>query len=198
MENKYLAYYFIDNINSETKLLIKKFKKITLIYLNNGTSNKIENLYSIKEFCRKNKINLYVSDDFKLAIKIRANGLYLTENNKTMNHRINQKKDFINIGVAHNQLEFFKKKQQKIDKIFLSPIFKTKKYSKNKILETLKFRIISMRWKTNVIPLGGINQLNLKRIKTLNVESFGFKSWRNNTFAFLLSLPAISLLYFFR
>lgn len=92
MENKYLAYYFIDNINSETKLLIKKFKKISLIYLNNGTSNKIENLYNIKEFCRKNKINLYVGDDFKLAIKIRANGLYLTENNKTMNHRINQKK----------------------------------------------------------------------------------------------------------
>ena len=177
MENKYLAYYFIDNINSETKLLIKKFKKISIIYLNNGTSNKIEDLYSIKEFCRKNKINLYVCDDFKLAIKIRANGLYLTENNKTMNHRINQKKDFINIGVAHNQLEFFKKKQQKVDKIFLSPIFKTKKYSKNKILETLKFRIMSMRWKTSVIPLGGINQLNLKRIKMLNVEGFGFKSW---------------------
>ena len=28
MENRYLAYYFIDNINSKTKLLIKKFKKI--------------------------------------------------------------------------------------------------------------------------------------------------------------------------
>ena len=177
MENKYLAYYFVDNINSETKLLIKKFKKISLIYLNSGINNKIENLYSIKEFCRKNKIDLYVCDDFKLAIKIKANGLYLTKNNKTMNHCVNQKKGFINIGVAHNQLEFFKKKQQKVDKIFLSPIFKTKKYSKNKILETLKFRIISMRWKTNVIPLGGINQLNLKRIKMLNVEGFGFKSW---------------------
>ena len=87
------------------------------------------------------------------------------------------KKGFISIGVAHNQLEFFKKKQQRVNKIFLSPIFQTKKYSKNKILETLKFRTISRRWETNAIPLGGINHLNLRRIKTLNVESFGFKSW---------------------
>ena len=177
MKNRYLAYYFIDNINSETKLLIKKFKRISFIYLNSKTNNKIENLYKIKEFSKKNKIDLYIGNDFRLAIKIRAKGLYLTENNKTMNHCMNQKKDFISIGIAHNQLEFFKKKQQRVNKIFLSPIFQTKKYSKNKILETLKFRTISRRWETNAIPLGGINQLNLKRIKTLNVESFGFKSW---------------------
>ena len=81
MENKYLAYYFIDNINSGTKLLIKKFKKISLIYLNSETNNKIENLYSIKEFCRKNKIDLYVCDDFKLAIKIK---LLLKSNKKIL------------------------------------------------------------------------------------------------------------------
>ena len=46
MENKYLAYYFVDNINSETKLLIKKFKKISLIYLNSETNNKIEKVYT--------------------------------------------------------------------------------------------------------------------------------------------------------
>ena len=92
MENRYLAYYFIDNINSKTKLLIKKFKKISFIYLNSKTNNKIENLYKIKEFSKKNKIDLYIGNDFRLAIKIRAKGLYLTENNKTMNHCTNQKK----------------------------------------------------------------------------------------------------------
>lgn len=45
----------------------------------------------------------------------------------------------------------------------LSPLFYNEKYSKNRILNTSKFNLMSLNWKIDLCALGGINIKNLKK-----------------------------------
>ena len=59
--------------------------------------------------------------------------------------------------------------------IFLSPIFKNNKSKKN--LGIVKFSIIKLNSKTNLIALGGINDGNFKKLKPLELNGFACISW---------------------
>ena len=173
------AYYFIDQINKSTISTIFKFRNISLIYMsqNNSFSN-IQDLMKIKEFSNKNNLKFYVTDNIQLAIKVKANGIYLTKNYNRMLHNYNYKKNFLILGSVHNQLEYYRKSIQNCKKIFLSPIFFNKKYSINKILGVIKFKIISKDWKNEAIPLSGINQRNIKQAILANKKQIAFRSWK--------------------
>ena len=173
------AYYFINEINESTISIISEFKNISLIYLNkNNTLLNLPDLTNIKRFCNKNNIKFYVTDNIRLAIKIGANGIYLSKDYNRMLHNFNYKKEFTILGSVHNQLEYYKKISQKCKKIFLSPIFYNKKYSLNKILGTIKFRLISRDWKYKAIPLSGINRNNINKVYLANKGELAFKSWK--------------------
>ena len=173
------AYYFINKISEITISIISEFKNIYLIYLNNNnTLLNLLDLTNIKKFCNKNNIKFYVTDNIRLAIKIGANGIYLTKDYNRMLHNFNYKKEFTILGSVHNQLEYFKKNNQKCEKFFLSPIFYNKKYSINRILGVLKFKLISKDWKNDVIPLAGINHKNVKRSALVNGKYIAFGSWK--------------------
>ena len=78
------------------------------------------------------------------------------------------KKKFCLIGSAHNLKEIKTKEIQKVDKIFLSSIFK-----KNKnYLGINKFKLISNLTKKKVVALGGISEENLNKLKLLNNSEF--------------------------
>ena len=174
-----IAYYFIDQINERTISTISKFKNISLIYLNqNDSFLNLQDLINIKKFCNKNRIKFYISDNIRLAIKVRANGIYLTKNYTKMSHNFTYKKGFTILGSVHNQLEYYKKITQGCEKIFLSPIFYNKKYSINKTLGIIKFRLISREWKKQAVPLSGINQSNIKKIYLVNKKELAFKTWK--------------------
>ena len=68
------------------------------------------------------------------------------------------------------------KEKQKCKTIFLSPIFYNEKYSKNKILNIIKFNLITLNWKNNIGALGGIKFKNLKLINLTRSKSIGVKS----------------------
>jgi thiamine monophosphate synthase len=91
----------------------------------------------------------------------------------------NLKRNIEIIGTAHNQLEYNVKKEQGCSKIFLSPLFKTKKYSPNKILGINKFNLISKNWKMKILALGGIDSKKIKLLKNLKVSGFGGISFFN-------------------
>jgi thiamine-phosphate pyrophosphorylase len=173
------AFYFIDQINKSTISTIFKFRNISLIYMsqNNSFSN-IQDLIKIKEFSNKNNLKFYVTDNIRLAIKVKANGIYLTKNYNRMLHNYNYKKNFLILGSVHNQLEYYRKSIQNCKKFFLSPIFFNKKYSINKILGVIKFKIISKDWKNKAIPLSGINQRNIKQAILANKKQIAFRSWK--------------------
>jgi hypothetical protein len=58
-------------------------------------------------------------------------------------------------------------------------LFRTKKYSNNKILGIIKFNLISKNWDTKMLALGGLNSQNIKLLRSAKVLGFGGISFFN-------------------
>jgi thiamine monophosphate synthase len=173
---KELAYYYFPkefNIDNLKKLI--KYKNISVIF---GFKNHSQKEFSETiEFCKKRKISFYLINDFKMAIKYGAKGVFLTSDFKRQIFRGVTLKNMDIIGSAHNQLEYFIKNRQMCSKLTLSPIFKNIKYSCNKILKVVRFNLICYGWKIKLIALGGINYKNLKKINMTKVKGIGFREF---------------------
>ena len=87
------------------------------------------------------------------------------------------KNGFEIIGTAHNQIEFYIKKNQGCNIIFLSPIFKTQKYSDNKILGINRFKLMSKYWKIPILAWGGIKEKNYNNLGNLKIYGVGTASY---------------------
>ena len=92
-----------------------------------------------------------------------------------LNNIYKGQKNFEIIGSAHNIKEIINKEIQGCTKIFLCPLFKTKK---NKhFLGVKKFNLIKLNSNKDVISLGGINEKNVKRLKICSVKGLAGISW---------------------
>ena len=172
-------YFFIDTLDEIIRKNIKNFKKLSFIYKSNSINDiNHANIKTIKNFCKKNKIPFFISDNFKLAKKYEADGIFLSSSYKKIGNII-LKKNFKIIGSAHNQLEYFIKKRQSCKTIMLSPIFYNKKYSVNKILNPIKFNLMSLDWKIDLCALGGLSKENIGKIKMTKAQTVGIKSLVN-------------------
>jgi len=146
-------YYFIEKFDK--KILENQSIETAIIYRNYSKNiNKIE-ILKIKKFCNKKKLKLFLSNNFKLALRLNLHGIYIPSFNKSFNHlNFKFKKSFIILGSAHNLREIRIKELQKVDAIFLSSLFK-----KNRnYLGLLKFINLSTLTKKNIIALGGISK----------------------------------------
>jgi len=152
-------------------------KNINIIYRNYKDINHTNNLLKLKSFCKKADNKLFLSNDIKLSIKLGLDGVYIPSFNKKLNYCgvYNLPKHFKIIGSAHNLKEIRDKSKQGCNEIFLSPIFKINK-SKN-FLGIIKFNLIKLNCKTKLIALGGINQQNFKRLKSVKLQGFASISW---------------------
>jgi thiamine monophosphate synthase len=174
VKNNKLDYYiFIEELNEIiVRNLIKlKQKKIKIHIICTE-----KNYLIISKFSKKNKIALYFINNLKLAIQYKANGIFLTSSNKSLKSNIKQTTKLEVIGSAHNQFEYSIKRRQHCSTIMLSPIFYNIKYSPNKILNPIKFNIITLNWDIKVCALGGINNKNIKQINLTKSKSIGVKS----------------------
>ena len=116
---------------------------------------------------QKKKIKFLVSNYFDIALKLNLDGFYIPSFNTKFYFKKNcYGKNFLIIGSAHNAKELKIKEKQNVKLIFLSPIFKTNK-SEN-YLDIIKFNNLSKISKTPVIALGGINPVNVKKLKMTN------------------------------
>jgi thiamine-phosphate pyrophosphorylase len=170
-------YFFTDTLNEIITKNIKNFKKLSFIYKSNSINGiNHTNIITIKKFCKKNKIPFFISDNFKLAKKYAADGIFLSSSYKKIGNIIINKRNFKIIGSAHNQLEYSLKSKQLCEMIMLSPLFYNKKYSHNKILNVCKFNLISMNWERKICALGGINLNNLKKLNMTRSSAAAFIS----------------------
>ena len=160
-------YYFINNF--DTKNLIKLKNDTAIIYRNYLFKNDEKKILQLKNFCKKNKYKFFLSNNIKLAIKLKLDGAYIPSFNNNLKHlSYNYKKDFILLGSAHNYKEIRIKEIQKTKLIFLSSLFK-----KNKnFLGLNKFKILINQTSTKVIALGGINRSNLKKLKLIKCVGY--------------------------
>jgi len=168
-------FFFTDKLNLIDEKQISKFKNLSIVYKVEKNNININEFLKIKYFCKKKKIKIYFPDNIKMAIKLGADGLFISSTNNKIYQPF--KSSFKIIGSVHSQKEFYFKSKQKCNAIFLSPIFNNIKYSTPKILGLTKFNLISLYWKINLIALGGINENNFNKIKFTKCCAIGFMSW---------------------
>ena len=163
-------YYFINKF--ETNNIDNQDQQTAIIYRN--YSSKIINeelILKIKKYCKKRGIKFYLSNNIKISIKLNLDGAYIPSFNRDTKHlAYSFKKNFNIVGSAHNIKEIRIKEKQNVKLIFLSPIFKNKK-NKN-FLDIMRFNNLSKITKKPIIALGGINTINVKKLKMTN--AFGF------------------------
>ena len=166
-------YYYIDKFNRDE--IYKLNKTINIIYRNYSNRFNKKEILQLVTFCKKQRRKVYISDNLKLALRFNFDGVYIPAFNKTLNYKNISKKNFEIIGSAHNIKEVINKEYQGCTKIFLSPIFKSKK-NKN-YLGVTKFNIIKLNAKKDIISLGGINMKNIKKLKMCNIKGFAGITW---------------------
>ena len=179
--NSNRQFLIINKLNNEVKEKIKKFININIILYNFDDQAdgqlKIDNFNTVEaiNYCKKNQLPFYITDNFKLALQTKANGIFLSAKNKKIIPKIH-KLNFEIIGSVHNQIEYYFKKKQGCTLLMLSPIFFNKKYSENKILGPIKFNLMSNSWNNNLCALGGISSKKLSKIKLTRASSIAFVS----------------------
>ena len=166
--HKDIKYYFINKF--DTNSINNQDKHTIIIYRNYSSNTANEKLIlKFKKYCRKKKIKFYLSNNIQLAIKLDLDGVYIPSFNKNTQHlAYSFKKNFKIVGSAHNLREIRIKEKQKVEKIFLSSLFKENK----NFLGINKFNLISKLTKKEIIALGGISQKNKKKLKILNHSGF--------------------------
>ena len=168
MHSKLLTkYYFINTF--DTNNLQKQDKETIIIYRNYTSPNvNVRKLLKLKKNKKKKGNKLFIANDFKLALKLRLDGVYIPSfNNKFSHLSYSTSPDFTIIGSAHNLKEIKVKELQKVQSIFISSLFK-----KNKnYLGLNKFKILKKYTKKKVVALGGISERNIKKIMLLNISS---------------------------
>ena len=122
--HKDIKYYFINKF--ETNNIDKQDNQTTIIYRNYSSKTVNEKLIlKIKNYCKKKGIKFYLSNNIQIAIKLNLDGAYIPSFNKNTKHlAYSLKKNFKIIGSAHNLREIRVKEKQKVEKIFLSSLFK--------------------------------------------------------------------------
>ena len=142
---------------------------VHIIYRNYKNPLNIKILINLRNFCKKKGIKLYLSNNFKLALKLRLDGVYLPSFNKSTRYNCFKfKKDFDVIGSAHNVMELNTKIRQQVKSIFIAPVFK-KKINKLGIYGFLKLRNFTNK---KLIILGGVTEKRMNMICYLKAEGF--------------------------
>ena len=168
-------YYFINTF--DTNNLQKQDKETIIIYRNYTSTNiNIHKLLKLKNFLRKKGNKFFIANNFKLALKLRLDGVYIPSfNNKFSHLAYSTFSNFTVIGSAHNLKEIKVKELQKVQSIFISSLFK-----KNKnYLGLYKFKILKNYTQKKVVALGGISKKNIKKIRLLNISSIAGISYFN-------------------
>ena len=113
-------------------------------------------------------IVFFIANNFKLALKLKLDGVYIPSfNNKFSHLTYSTFCNFAIVGSAHNLKEIRVKELQKVQSIFISSLFK-----KNKnYLGLYKFKILNKYTQKKVVALGGISKKNIKKIMLLNISS---------------------------
>ena len=174
----YKKKYFliIENTDDISLSNIKRYNKFFIIYRNNKKIKNIRDLINFRKKCRLKLIRFFVVHDLKMAIKLNADGIYLSSKYKDFKPLNIKKNNFDIIGSAHNSKEIYLKKKQNCRYIFLSKLFTVDYDKEASTLGLIKFNKYIQNSRNQLIPLGGIKLTNLNALRNIKSEGFAILS----------------------
>ena len=173
LKKKY--YLIIENIKDIDLKNIKKRNKFVIVYRNNKNLDGIKSLLKFRKMCKLKFVKFFIANNINLARKLNSDGIYISSHNKSFKPLLLKKSNFEIIGSAHSYREIFIKIHQGCKKIIFSKLFKVN-YDKNAShLGVIKFNNFLKSYE-NLIPLGGINSSNLRRLNMINSKGFALMS----------------------
>ena len=107
---------------------------------------------------------------------LKADGLYISAHNKELNLIKLKRNNYNLIGSAHNNKEINLKVMQGCSHIIFSRLFKTFYKNKKGSLGIIKFNLLKLCRKENLVPLGGIRLSNLNKLNIVKCNSFALLS----------------------
>ena len=168
------VYYFIDKFDRDE--ILKLDKKINIIFRNYKITNIESEIEKIKNLCKSSNRKIFIANNVKIALKYKLDGLYIPAFNNKLNYmNLNLMKKFKIIGSAHSIQEVRIKEKQGCTSIFISPVFHNPK--NNFFLGIIKFNLINLFTSVKTIALGGLNQNNIKLLKSTKVEGYASITW---------------------
>ena len=112
-------YYFISEY--DTNLIDNLDKSVNIIYRNYRNKIDIQQIQKLGNYCKKKGNKFYLSNNFKIALNLNLDGVYLPSFNNSYKHlSYSLKKSFKIIGSAHSLKETTIKKNKKF-KIYSYP-----------------------------------------------------------------------------
>ena len=169
-------FLIIESIKDIDLRNINIFNKFSIIYRNENKITNINKLMEFRRYCKMKRVDFYVSNDFGLASLLKADGLYVSAKNKNLRLAGLKNFSFKIIGSAHNLKEINLKVLQGCEHILFSRLFKTTYKFKKGFLGLIKFNLMSLTRKNNLVALGGIRRSNLNKLKIVNCESVALLS----------------------
>ena len=174
LKSKY--FFIIENIKDIDLKNIKKSNKFNIIYRFSKIAKNLEELLRFRNACKTKNIGFYVSNSIKLAVSLKADGIYISAYNKDLTFTRFKNSKFQIIGSAHNIKELKLKKLQGCTNIIFSRLFLTSYKNKNDFLGTVKFNLLSLLIKENLVPLGGIRLSNLNKLNIVRCNTIALLS----------------------
>ena len=172
----YKKKYFliIQNIEDINLNDIKKSNKFVIIFRNQKPRETINSLINFRKNCKIKGIEFYIANNFKLAILLKSDGVYISAFNKGFRQLNLKKLNKKIIGSAHNFKEINEKRKQGCSSIIVSKLFSVDYAPLENYYGIVKFNLIGKQ--KNIIPLGGIKLINLNKTKLLNSEGIAIMS----------------------
>jgi len=168
--HKHIPNLFVFLDHYDKHLFKNNIKNIGVIYRNYNNSKNIKELMKITSECKKKRFPIFIANDSKLAIKVKANGIYIPAFSTKKQFKNLENRNFALLGSAHNQKEIKEKILQKCKGIFLSPLFFVKK--RKSFLNIHRFNFLANSNNAKFFALGGINENNIIKLNLLNVKGF--------------------------
>ena len=169
-------FLIIESIKDLNLRNIKKHNKFNIIYRNFKKSENIDDIKKFRKQCKLKQINFFIANNSRLAIAIKADGLYVSAFNKDLKTLHYKKRNFSIIGSAHNMREIKLKILQGCNYILLSKLFKVDYDDKTPHLGIIKFNIFCNKISKNFVALGGIKIENLNYLKDIKCKSIAILS----------------------
>tara|TARA_B100000963_G_C22586053_1_gene653151 strand:+ start:1150 stop:1722 length:573 start_codon:yes stop_codon:yes gene_type:complete len=168
-------FLIIESIKEIDLKNIKIKNKFSIIYRNLKTVDKLEDLSKFRKVCKLKSIKFFVANNYKLAINLKSDGIYLSSHNRSLKPLSFKRSNFKVIGSAHNFREISMKINQGCNHILFSKLFLVEYDKLSPFLGVIKFNNFLKLYKS-LIPLGGINLNNLSHLKNINSKGFAVLS----------------------